>query len=237
MSVAAVDPFLHVDPPPGDVRAVALVLHGGRARATSPVRARQLSVVRMAPFVSSLRHLGAEHGLAVARLRYLVRGWNGAAQSPVADVRWALDQLASQFPGVGIALVGHSMGARAGMYAGDHESVRSVVALAPWIEPGDPYVQLARRRVLIAHGDADRMTSAAASAGFARQLSSVAASVSFVTVHHGHHSMLRRAALWHALTTGFVLATMCDVPPGETMSGEGANVVQQALAGQACLVV
>ncbi|MCW2658521.1 MAG: alpha/beta hydrolase, partial [Jatrophihabitans sp.] len=106
-------PALLVDEPRGEVRAVALVLHGGRSQGTGPVRARQLAVLRMRPFISSLRQAGADHGLAVARLRYAVRGWNGSAASPVADVRDALDQLAARFPGIPIALVGHSMGGRA----------------------------------------------------------------------------------------------------------------------------
>ena len=76
-------------------------------------------------------------GLAVARLRYRVRGWNGADAAPVADAHWALDQLTARFPGVPIALVGHSMGGRAALYAAGHPAVRAVVGLAPWIEPGD----------------------------------------------------------------------------------------------------
>ena len=56
-----------------------------------------------------------------------VRGWNGAQRSPVADVEQALDELAARFPGVPIALVGHSMGGRAAMYAAGHEGVRAVV--------------------------------------------------------------------------------------------------------------
>ena len=78
------DPFLHVRAAAGGddaTRAVALVLHGGRSTGLTPVRARQLAVVRMLPFVSSLHRAGAGRGLAVARMRYQVRGWNGPAQS------------------------------------------------------------------------------------------------------------------------------------------------------------
>ena len=133
------NPYLHVDRPDGDgARGRARAARRPGPRHAPPVRASQLAVLRMAPFVTSLRRAGAEHGLAVARLRYLVRGWNGAAQSPVPDVRWALDRLAEQFPGIPVALVGHSMGGRAAVYAAGHDSVRAVVGLAPWIEPGDP---------------------------------------------------------------------------------------------------
>jgi pimeloyl-ACP methyl ester carboxylesterase len=230
-------PALDVSDPRGAVRAVALVLHGGRAKSASPVRATQLAVVRMAPFATSLRRAGRDHGLAVARLRYLVRGWNGAKRSPVGDVEWALDQLAARHPGVPIALVGHSMGGRAAIYAAAHPAVEAVVGLAPWIEPGDPYEQVAGRHVLVAHGDLDRMTSAAGSAAWTEQARAVAASASYVSIHQERHAMLRRAGLWHSLTTSYVLAVLCEVRPEGTGDSLSANVITKVLAGQASLVV
>jgi pimeloyl-ACP methyl ester carboxylesterase len=230
-------PVLQVDAPNGEVRAVALVLHGGRSLGTAQVRPRQLAVLRMQPFISSLRRPGASHGLVVARLRYTVRGWNGSAESPVADVRWALDQLAERFPAAPVALVGHSMGGRAALYAADHPSVQAIAGMAPWIEPGDPYLQLKGRRLLIAHGDRDRITSARGSAMYAENARRVATSVSYISVHGDRHAMLGRARLWHDLATGWVLAVMCDVPPPETVRRESANVLAKALAGEASLVV
>ena len=76
-------------------------------------------------------------GLAVVSLRHCMRGWNGDLRSPVADARWALDQFRERFGDVDVALVGHSMGGRTALAVADDPSVRSVVALAPWIEPGD----------------------------------------------------------------------------------------------------
>lgn len=235
--LAMTDPVLDVDEPSGPPRAIALVLHGGRSAGTGPTRARQLAVVRMRPFVSSLRRAGRDAGLVVASLRYLVRGWNGSAASPVPDVRWALDRLAERFPGVPVALVGHSMGGRAAVYAGGHPSVEVVVGLAPWIEPGDPFAQLARRRLLFVHGDLDRMTSPRESASFLRQTSRIAASASYITVRRERHAMLRRARLWHELATGFVLAALCDQPPDGTVGRETANVLGKALAGERTLAV
>lgn len=230
-------PVLDVDEPRGAPRAIALVLHGGRAKGTGPTRAGQLAVVRMRPFVSTLRHAGADAGLVVARMRYLVRGWNGATASPVPDVRWALDRLAERFPGVPVALIGHSMGGRAAVYAGGHPSVQAVVGLAPWIEPGDPFAQLARRRLLFVHGDLDRMTSPTESASYLRRSAPVAASASYIAVHRDRHAMLRRARLWHELATGYVLAVMCDRPPEGTVGRDTANVLGKALAGEKTLVV
>ncbi len=231
------DPYLHVDTPDGQTRAVALVLHGGRSRGTGTVHAAQLAVVRMAPFATSLRRAGAERGLAVARLRYLVRGWNGSTQSPVHDVRWALERLAEQFPDAPVAMVGHSMGGRAAIYAAAHPSVRAVVGLAPWIEPGDPVAQLAGRRLFVAHGDIDRMTNPTASAAYTKAAERVADSASYVAVHGDRHAMLRRATIWHQLTTGYVLGAMCEAPPEETVSAPVANIVKDALAGTPSLVV
>ncbi|HEV7203082.1 MAG TPA: alpha/beta fold hydrolase [Jatrophihabitans sp.] len=231
------DPVLEVDEPTGSPTAIALVLHGGRANGTGGTNARQLAVVRMRPFVRSLRRAGADRGLVVARLRYQVRGWNGASASPVPDVRWALDRLAERFPGLPTALVGHSMGGRAAVYAGGHPTVTAVVGLAPWIEPGDPFTQLARRRLLFVHGDLDRMTSPRQSATFLRESARIAASSTYVSVRRERHAMLRRATLWHELATGFVLAVMCNRPPEETVGRESANVLGKALGGETSLVV
>jgi dienelactone hydrolase len=231
------EPALAVRVPRGPVRAVALVLHGGRAQGTGPVRASQLAVLRMVPFAIALRRAGAVDGLAVARLRYVQRGWNGAARAPVADARWALAELERRFPGTPVALVGHSMGGRAALYVADHPTVRAVVALAPWIENGDPVTQLAGRRVLIAHGTRDRMTSPPASAGYARNAARVAASVSFVSVQDERHAMLRRARVWRELTTGFVLGVLWARQPAGTGQPRTTNVLAQALAGRASLVV
>jgi predicted alpha/beta-hydrolase family hydrolase len=230
-------PALRVTLPHGPVQAVAVVLHGGRAHGTGQVRPAQLAVLRMVPFATALNRAGAADGLAVARLRYLQRGWNGAAQAPVADARWALDELERRFPGVPAALVGHSMGGRTALYVADHPNVQAVVSLAPWLEPGDPVSQLAGTRILIAHGTGDRMTSPRASAAYARAAAEVAASVSYVSVRDERHAMLRRARLWHELATGFVLGVLRGKQPDSSGPALTTNVLRQALAGKATLVV
>ena len=238
-------PALAVPPPAGPVRAVAVLLHGGRARSTAPVRARQLAVVRMLPFDRALRQAGAAHGLAVARLRYLVRGWNGPQRSPVPDAQWALDTLSERYPGAPVALIGHSMGGRTALYVADDPAVEVVVGLAPWIEDGDPVDTLLGRRVLLAHGTHDRMTSASATARYAELAGRVATSVSFVSVDSASHAMLRRAEVWHRLTAEFVAGALFGEPVARdgnvTVKGTSGdattNVVLKALAGEASLVV
>jgi alpha-beta hydrolase superfamily lysophospholipase len=191
----------------------------------------------MTPFATSLSRAGAEPGLAVARLRYVVRGWNGGAQSPVADVRWGLERIAQRYPALPIALVGHSMGGRAAIYSAAAPAVRTVVGLAPWIEPGDPVEPVAGCDVLVVHGDRDRITNPANSARWTQQARAVAASAAYVRVSGERHAMLHRAGLWHALATSYVLATLFGVPPRQTAHPASANVIAKVLAGEASLVV
>jgi dienelactone hydrolase len=218
--VPAVTPRPHLtvgEPTSGPVRAIALVLHGGQSASTAPVRANQLAVLRMLPFATSLARAGSARGLAVARLRFAVRGWNGAQRSPVADATWAVAQLAEHFPGVPVALIGHSMGGRTALYVAGGESVIAVVALAPWVEADDPVAQLAGRRVLIAHGENDRMTSARASEAYAARAETAGAAVTYVRVRADGHAMLRRRRLWHELTTDYVMGAVgiAKAVPGE----------------------
>ena len=209
-----------------------LVLHGGRETSLAPVRARQVAVLRMLPFAHRIGRAGAGR-VAVARLRYATRGWNatgGQQPAPVRDAEWALGRLTERFPGLPIGLVGHSMGGRTAMRVGGHPQVRGIVGLAPWLPPGEPADQLAGRRVLLMHGDADRMTSAAATAAFAGRLEAVGASVSLVSVSGDGHAMLRRAELWHDMAAQFVLGTV--LPDFEPSAGRDApNLIHQVLRG------
>ena len=134
-----------------DPRAVVLVLHGGRSRSRQPTRPWQPAVWWMRPFAEAVSDAG-DGKVAVARLRYAVRGWNGAQASPLPDARAALDQLAARHPGVPIGLLGHSMGGRVAFHLAGDERVRAIAALAPWVErsveaPTEPGI-----RVLAMHG-------------------------------------------------------------------------------------
>lgn len=231
------EPALAVAAPRAEVRAVALVLHGGRSQSTARARANQLAVLRMAPFAAELRRTGAARGLAVARLRFGLRGWNGALRSPVADVRWALDRLADRFGSVPAALVGHSMGGRAALYAADHSAVAAVVGLAPWVEAEDPVTTVAGRHVLLAHGDHDRVTSPKASAHYVEAAQGVAATASFVRVTGEAHALIRRASLWHRLAAQYVAAAVLGMSFDGTDNDAVTNVVRQALAGAPALAL
>jgi alpha-beta hydrolase superfamily lysophospholipase len=223
------EPTLLVRVPRTPPRAVALVLHGGQARSTRATRASNAASLRMIPFARALRRAGDDTGLVVARLRYLIRGWNGPTASPVPDARWALARLSERYPGLPVALVGHSMGGRVALTVADTPAVRAVVALAPWIEAGDPAGPLAGRRLLVAHGTRDRVTDPRASAAFAERARDAGAQVSYVAMRGEGHAMLRRAALWHALAAHFAVSALTDHDGGR---GAAASLVRRALAGE-----
>jgi len=83
--------------------------------------------------------------------------------------------------------------------------VEAVLGLAPWVLDTDPLAQLAGRRLLVVHGTRDRMTSAKASKALVDQVRGRASEATYVNLRFSGHAMLRRAALWNALTTDFVL--------------------------------
>jgi predicted alpha/beta-hydrolase family hydrolase len=213
------------------VRAAAVVLHGGREVSGEPVSAHQLAVLRMVPIARHLASVGAADGLGVWRLRFAYRGWNtraGVAEDarPVADVRWAVQQLREQHGDLPIVLVGHSMGGRAALRAADEAGVVALVGLAPWVTPGEPYKQVVGRHLLVVHGTRDRTTSAKNSKALVDAVRDelaaagpeAAADATFVHLRGAGHAMLRRAGIWNDLTADFVLRTGLGVLPGARLA-------------------
>jgi dienelactone hydrolase len=150
----------------------------------------------------------ARTAVAVWLLRYRYRGWNAPHLHPVADARWALDQVRARHGDVPVVLLGHSMGGRVAFRVADDPSVLAICALAPWTEVGEPVEQLAGRAVLIAHGDAERMTDPALSYSYALRAKQVTDRVCRFDVHGDGHAMLRRAADWTDLVCRFVLGEL-----------------------------
>ncbi len=225
-------PQVSFDEPSGTPRAAVIVMHGGKVRSRSAVRRNQLAVLRMRPFVSSLHKAGRDRGLIVGSVRFGVRGWNGAEASPVADVSRVLDEVRTRYGSIPVVLVGHSMGGRAALFAAGDRSVKGVVALAPWIEHGDPFLQLADRRLAVIHGSRDRWTDIRASRALVRTVQGLASSATFVEMTNDGHAMLSRRDDWHELTTTFVLDFLglgSGVDPSR--STPAANVLQTAASG------
>jgi alpha-beta hydrolase superfamily lysophospholipase len=190
--------------PPARPPAVVLVLHGGRSHSFESGERKRLSYRRMLPFARRI----AAAGPAVYLLRYRFRGWNGARRDAERDARTALAEIALRHPGLPVVLVGHSMGGRAALRAAGAPNVVAVCALAPWLDGTDPVDQLARRTVLIAHGDRERWTSPAASFEYALRAKSVTGRVARFDVHGAGHFMLSRASEWHELVRRFVLGAI-----------------------------
>jgi pimeloyl-ACP methyl ester carboxylesterase len=184
-----------------------VVAHGGQSVSTEPTAAYQLAVLRMIPLVTAIRHAVRGRGVVVRRPRFEVRGWNDADASPVRDLTRLLDDLRDEFGPVPVVLVGHSMGARAALRAAGHPSVTAAAGLAPWLPPGEPVDQLAGRRILLAHGTADAVTSPADTWVYAERARALT-SVTAIEVRTGEHTMLWRAPLWHGLAAAFTCLSL-----------------------------
>ncbi|MCW2813280.1 MAG: alpha/beta fold hydrolase [Nocardioides sp.] len=176
-------------------RALVLVLHGGKQSSQQPVDGRSASWKRMASMQRAITPALREDGIGTWLLRYRVRGWNGGA--PVADARWALDQVRRELGDVPVVLLGHSMGARTAAYVAGDRSVVGVVALAPWWMPEDPVDALRGKPVLAAHGRTDKITSARQTRAFLRRADAVASETAFRDMGRVGHYMFRRVAEWN----------------------------------------
>lgn len=206
-------------------RGIVLVAHGGQSSSIAPVSPTQLAVLRMIPIVAAVKRAVGADGIEVRRPLFRVRGWNGPLASPVADLTAILDEIYTSTPGAPVVLIGHSMGARAAFRAAGHPAVIAVAGLAPWLPPEEPVAQLAERRVLLAHGTADHITSSADTWAYADRARAVT-DVTAVEVARGDHPMLHRAPLWHSLAAEFARLSF-GLPPGH---GEAAAALAAGTA-------
>ena len=196
---------------PRDPEGAVLVLHGGGARADrTMVSPAQLSVLRMVPIAHRIARAGRGR-LAVYRLLNSSRGWD-TRHTPVADVHRALHDLAETHGELPTCLVGHSLGGRAALLAAGAATVRSAVALNPWVYPSDR-ADVRGKRLLVVHGTEDRIASIDRARRVAETLRQTAESVDFVTVEGGRHGMLGKAAVFERAASDFALATLLGFTP------------------------
>jgi dienelactone hydrolase len=189
-------PHVYISEPQGEVRAVVIVIHGGRERSDLATTERQVAVLRMRPFATRLHRRLSGDGVAVWRLRLALRGWNDDA--PLEDAKWALDAARERYgAAVPVVLVGHSMGGRVSVRSADFPTVAGVVGLAPWLPAGEPVEHLAGRRLVFFHGVQDRIVPTRQSVDYAERARLIAGEVRHVPVRYAGHGMLRRASYWH----------------------------------------
>lgn len=213
----------------GTARSAVLVLHGGREVSVQPTSSTQSAVLRMLDMYVGLRRLSTS--AAIYLLRYRVRGWNcdgpGTARpAPVVDARWALDEITGRHGDVPVAVLGHSMGGRAAFTVADDSRVAGVCALAPWLPTGEPLPKTHDgQRFVLAHGTADRTTSAAGSLNYARRLRAAGSSVARFELVGGRHALLDRPWLWHrfAVEVSLGLAGDGSLPASVTAALESAD--------------
>ena len=216
-----VEKRLVLGPEPDDVRAVALMLHGGAERGHDPIDERSLAFRRTRWMTTTISGRLARSGVRTAMLRFRVKGWNAQRAgsvatdanaghepepSPVADARDALAHLRANVPDLPIVLVGHSMGARTAAWVADEPGVVGVVGLAPWLPPDDPVHALAGRHLVAAHGRRDRITSARATAAYVRRAERVAASAQFLDMGALGHYMVTGVRRWNATAVAATLS-------------------------------
>jgi alpha-beta hydrolase superfamily lysophospholipase len=202
---------------PAGARDLILLAHGGMENSTAATSSWKAPILRMWPFAAVARK--AAPGAAVGLMRFRYRGWNGSAADPAADLRAVLDRLTSSMPAQApgpmpatgpaagrfdrVILIGHSMGGRAVVAAGNHPLVAGVLGLAPWLPEGEPLVHL-RGPVAFAHGTADRITSPAATASYAARLRAAGIPVALLSLDGEKHAMLHRAPDWNDIVRRFV---------------------------------
>lgn len=182
----------HCPPRP---RLAVITLHGGRADGYQTSRPWHLAALRMRPVLRAAASAVSLEDAVLAQVRYRHRGWNQG--DPLQDTYRALDELERLAGPVPALLIGHSMGGRAALRAASRPQVRGVVALAPWLPPGEPTGHLRGKRAVVLHGTRDRITSADASADYVRRARTQQTRAGIILVRRGDHAMLRRSPLWH----------------------------------------
>ncbi|MFF0264943.1 alpha/beta hydrolase [Kribbella sp. NPDC004536] len=181
---------------PAGAGTLVLLAHGGEEHSRAVPHLWRPALLRMWPFAAVARSAAPDAAIGFARYRF--RGWNDDGD-PAVDLRAVLDEL----PYERVLLIGHSMGGRAVVAAGDHARVAGVLALAPWLPADEPLVAL-RPPVTFVHGVDDTITDPAGTAAYAERLRATGVPVTTYSLAGERHAMLRRPSDWNRLVGEFV---------------------------------
>jgi dienelactone hydrolase len=188
-----------------------LLAHGGKERSHQAPRRRGGPVTRVRMIARAVAPVLAQRGVAVHTMCFRYQGWNGDEQAPVPDVRWAVARLADTYGGhVPIVLGGHSLGGRAVVNAADAPGAVGVLGLAPWLPETEPTGQLAGRRLLLAHGTRDKVTSPRSSFEYAARARAEGHDVARIVLPGSGHTLLSRARDWNRLVLAFTHTCLLD---------------------------
>ena len=192
---------------PDRAQAVVLVLHGGAERGRRANRWHNLHVLRLRPFATQIARAG--HGrLAVARLLFGVKGWNGDGSQPIAEARSALMAIRAAYPGLPIGVVGHSMGGRVALAIAGDEGVTALVGLAPWIEKNDVAHGGPGLTALILHGTHDHITNPRGSERMVGLLQARGADAAYEPLPGENHGLLRHPVALQRQVGRWLVATL-----------------------------
>ncbi len=186
---------------PAGATELVLLAHGGEEHSYGDPHLWRPAVLRMWPFAQAARR--AAPNAAIGFVRYRYRGWNDHGDAAI-DLRTVLDELPPVISRV--FLIGHSMGGRAAVTAGDHPRVAGVLALAPWLPRDEPLVAL-RPPVTFVHGTDDTITSPEGTTAYAQRLRAAGTAVTTYLLAGEGHAMLRRAKDWNRLVSEFATGT------------------------------
>lgn len=194
MSSPGVDLVRH----PVGATDLVLLAHGGEEHSQADPHRWRPALLRMWPFARVAA--AAAPDAAVGFVRYRFRGWNDHG-APALDLRAVLEELPPVIARV--FLIGHSMGGRAVVAAGNHPRVAGVLALAPWLPVDEPLSAL-RPPVTFVHGADDTITDPAGTTAYADRLRDAGVAVTTYSLAGEGHAMLRRPKDWNRLVAAFV---------------------------------